>query len=248
MRHTVASHIMNQHYGWCLWHLVLNFSEYKNKKFSESLLNTHESWPTCSQTRLLLNILENDCIDSVSLIVSLLRRSCLSVFTMKRVATDNKSTTCCMQMTRKVSDPTSHTCCLCSRFKNAPKCGLRLVHSRRARGDTSTHFSLTATVCDSATPARTARRCFVQCVWVFRSRCHGSRRFRVSEWAGARPRLRGRARARAGASRRRRRSTRARSPSAGARDGKEEEKKKTICSDSDSSLPTGGNAETINRS
>lgn len=104
-----------------------------------------------SQTRLLLNILENYCIDSVSLIVSLLlRRSCLSVFTMKRVATDNKSSTCCMQMTRKVSDPTSHTwnaLLLVLALQKCTKCGLRLVHSRRARGDTSTHFSLTATVC-----------------------------------------------------------------------------------------------------
>lgn len=75
-----------------------------------------------SQTRLLLNILENYCIDSVSRIVSLLRRSCLSVFTMKRVATDNKSTTCCMQMLEKYPIPL-HThdspCCLCSRFTNA---------------------------------------------------------------------------------------------------------------------------------
>lgn len=125
-----SCHIMNQLYRW-MRHLCWTSRSTKTKATVLSIftqntwklaMRTAEGSRSNSQIRLLWNILEIYCIDSMSRIVSLLRRSCLSVFTMKRVATDNKSTTCCMQMTWKVPDPTSHTwiaCFLCSRFKKA---------------------------------------------------------------------------------------------------------------------------------
>lgn len=87
--------------------------------------------------------------------------------------TDNKSKTCCVSNTSKVWVSTSRTRTAplrsCVRLKPTQP-GLGLVHSRRARGDTSTHFSLTAAVRVSAHRPEG----LPYSVWIPRSRCHGS--------------------------------------------------------------------------
>lgn len=165
-----ARHNMYQLYMWELFwkvynnklhfYYVFNMTSQIQLKTNSHCLK-HKQLFIADITRLAVTrrsewiILEEICCNDSHGFSTSANLQCIKVACLQRrefvtmYQTDNKSKTCCVPNTSKVSVCTSRTrtALLRSRARLKPtQSGHGLVHSRRARGDTSTHFSLTAAV------------------------------------------------------------------------------------------------------